>query len=158
MISEKGMFTPDRNPFEVLRLDPTASEDEIVRRAGQLRRRTGDPAALAELLRAVQSLTRRPEDRELLALFTHPVPEYSTPALERVAAAFRRPPAPSEVVQACTPLDIAEFAGCIAAKLAEELDTPPPPFEPVAPGDDADEIRRQSDEALWQGMIFDTRA
>ena len=42
--------------------------------------------------------------------------------------------------------------------LAEELDTPPPPFEPVAPGDDADEIRRQSDEALWQGMIFDTRA
>jgi hypothetical protein len=153
------MFAPERNPFEVLRLDPTASEEEIVRRAAQLRRRAADEAAVAELRRAVQMLTGgRPEDRELLSLLTHPRPGYAAPALERFAAAFRRPPVGAEVPGQQLALDLAEFAGFMAVPLADELDTPQLPFEPVAADDDAGEIGRQTDEALWQSLIIDSGA
>ena len=73
------------NPFEVLRLDPSATEEEIVRRAGQLRQRAGAEELLA-LRQAVQALTGRPEERELHALLSPPRPCYSWPALERLAA------------------------------------------------------------------------
>jgi hypothetical protein len=153
------VFTPERNPFEVLRLDPTASEEEVVRRAAQLRRRASDEAAVTELRRAVQLLTGgRPEDRQLLSLLTHPRPGYAAPALERFAAAFRRPPAAAEAPEQRLELDLAEFAGCMALSLAEELDSPQLPFEPVAAGDDAGEIGRQTDEVLWQSLIIDSGA
>jgi hypothetical protein len=153
------MFTPERNPFEVLRLDPTASEEEIVCRAAQLRRRAADEAAVAELRRAVQLLTGgRPEDRQLLSLLTHPRPGYSSPALERFAAAFRRPPVAAGAAEERLAFDLAEFAGFTAGPLAEELDTPQLSFEPVAPDDDAGEIGRQTDEALWQALIIDSGA
>jgi hypothetical protein len=152
------MFTPERNPFEVLHLAPTASEDEIVRRASQLRRRAGDEAALAELRRAVQSLTGRAEERQLLSLLTHPRPGYAMPALERLAKAFRRPPMSAEAVESCLAFDFVEFAGLIGRQLAEELDVPPAPFEEVASEDGPEEIRRQTEEALWQGLLIDGRA
>jgi hypothetical protein len=151
------MFTPERNPFEVLSLDPGATEEEIVRRATQLRRRTSDEAALAELRRAVQSLTGRPEERLLLSLLTHPRPGYDAAMLDRLAADFRRPPATAGEVKPCL-FDIAEFAGLIAGRLARELDTPPLPFETVAPDDSTDEIRRQSEEVLWLSLLFDPQA
>ncbi len=81
------------NPFEVLRLDPSASEEEIVRHAGRLRQRVTDEETLSSIRQAVQALTAQPEERRRLALLTHPRPEYAHPALDRLAAAFRRPPA-----------------------------------------------------------------
>jgi hypothetical protein len=152
------VFSPERNPFEVLRLDPGASEDEVVRRAGQLRRRASDEASIAELRRAVQALTARPEDRHLFAVLAHPRPGHSCVPLERLATAFRRPPAPGAEQEARLPFDFAEFAGFLAVLLAEELDTPQLSFEPVSPGDDANEIGRQSDEALWQALVIDSGA
>jgi hypothetical protein len=152
------VYTPERNPFEVLGLDPAASEEEVVRRAGQLRRRAAGEAEVAELRRAVQALTGRAEDRQLLALLTHPRPGYAAPSLERLAAEFRRPPAAAGPPPACPPPDLAEVAAWLAARLAEALEGEQLPFEPVAPDDESAEIRRQNDEALWQSFIFDGRA
>ncbi len=78
------------NPFEVLRLDPTASDEEVVRQAGRLRQRAADEAEVAALRQAVQTLTGRPEERRLHQLLTHPRPCYHHPALERFVTAFRR--------------------------------------------------------------------
>ena len=47
------------NPFEILRLDPSASEEEIVRQAGRLRQRATDGPALNAIRQAVQALTAR---------------------------------------------------------------------------------------------------
>jgi hypothetical protein len=147
----------DANPFEVLRLDPAATEEEIVQQAGWLRQRVGDEDALAAVRRAVQALTARPDDRLLFALLTHPRPAHSVPELDRLATACRRPPA-AEGPARPPPLDLAEAARLLAALAAEELETPPPPFEPVAADEGADEVRRQRAEALWQALLFDFRA
>ncbi len=152
------MYTPERNPFEVLGLDPASSEEEIVRRAGQLRRRAAGEAEVAELRRAVQALTGRAEDRQLLALLTHPRPGHAAPALDRLAAEFRTLPAAAGPPPACPPPDLAEVAAWLAARLAEALEGEPLAFEPVAPDDAPAEIRRQNDEALWQSFVFDSRA
>jgi hypothetical protein len=149
------MVRSERNPFEVLRLDPNASEEEIVRRAAQLRRRAGDEATLAELRRAVQALTGRLEDRQLLALLTHPRPGYAAPAFERLAALYRRPPVADEAAESDLSFDFAEFAELFAAALAEEIDAPQLPFEAVAADDGPDEIHLQSAEALWQALVVD---
>jgi len=151
------VFDSEQNPFEVLRLDPTASEEEIVRRAARLRRTAGDEGAVAELRRAVQALTGRPEERQLFALLSHPRPGYSAPALERLAAEFRRPPPVEGPPAPCPPLDFAEFAEWIGLRLAGELERPPAEFEPLAPEDDAEEVRRQNAEARWLSLIFDPR-
>lgn len=81
-----------KNPFEVLRLDPSASDEEVVRQGGRLRQRAADEETLAAIRQAVQALTANAEDRQLHSLLTHPRPCYRWPALERFAAAFRRPP------------------------------------------------------------------
>jgi hypothetical protein len=151
------MSEPSENPFEVLRLPPTATEEEVVRQAGRLRQRAPGEAALNAVRQAVQALTGRAEDRALLALLTHPRPCYSWPALEKFAAAFRRAPA-AEPGPACPPLDAEELTGLLLAALAEELDLPPLPFEVPAAGEDADEIHRQTAEALWQSLLGDMRA
>src|SRR3954462_6317512 len=93
------------NPFEVLRLDPSASEEEVVRQAGRLRQRATDEPTLNGVRQAVQELAGSPERRALLALLPPPRPGYHCPALERFAAAFRRAP-------------------------AAQSPPPPPPFEP----------------------------
>ena len=54
------------NPFEALRLDPSASEEEAVKQAARLRQRAADEAELTAVRQAVQALTGRPEDRLLL--------------------------------------------------------------------------------------------
>src|SRR5262245_48959872 len=101
------MATP--NPFEVLRLDPTASEEEIVRQAGRLRQRVTDEATLTAIRQAVQALTGRAEDRQLHALLTHPRPQWIAAELDRFAAAFRRPPAADGTAAPVPELDIEEF-------------------------------------------------
>jgi hypothetical protein len=90
------MNADEPNPFEVLRLDPAAPAEEVVRQAGRLRQRATDEAAVAALRQAVQALTGRAEERGLHELLTHPRPRYHWPHLERFAAAFRRPPAAAE--------------------------------------------------------------
>lgn len=146
------------NPFEVLRLDPSAGEEEIVRQAGRLRQRATDEATRNSIRQAVQALTARAEDRLLLSLLTHAAPGHRAPPLERFTAAFRRPPAPAAARSSCPPLDIREFEGLLKEKAAEEMELVPPPFEPIAEGETAEEIRRQTVEALWQSLLFDPRA
>jgi len=144
------------NPFEALRLDPAATPEEAVRQAGRLRQRAADEAAVAAVRQAVRALTGRPEERLLHELLTHPRPCYSWPALERFAAAFRRPPRPAEAAPApVPPLDLAEVAALLRPLVVAELDGPPPPFEPVADPDAPAEVARQTAEALWQALPFE---
>jgi hypothetical protein len=145
------------NPFEVLKLDPSATEEEIVRHAERLRQRAADEATQAAIRQAVQALTGKPEDRRLHALLTHPRPAHAAPALDRFVAAFRRPPAVS-APSAVPSLDLAEVEEILRTHMADELEMTPPPFEtPIGP-DEPDEIRRQEAEALWQSLLFDPRA
>jgi hypothetical protein len=149
----------DANPFEVLRLDPATPAEEVVRHAGRLRQRATDEAAVTAVRQAVQALTGPPEERRLHELLTHPAPCHAWPALERFAAAFRRPPLPSgEAPPACPPPDLGEVAALLRPLAAAELDAPPPPFETVAEPDDRTEIVRQTVEGVWQTLPFDMRA
>jgi hypothetical protein len=145
------------NPFEVLRLDPTASEEEIVRHAGRLRQRATDEAAHNELRQAVQALTATAAARAVYALLTHPRPAYSSAALERFAAAFRRAPVPANP-PACPRLDLQEFTNLLQQVVAAGLELPALEFEGLAAAEDPDEIRRQTAEAQWQSLLFDPRA
>src|SRR5262249_8442500 len=106
------------NPFEVLRLDPSATEEEIVRHAGRLRQRAADEAELPAVRQAVQALTGRTEERLLHALLTHLEPSYQSSALEKFAAAFRRPPAASSEALSCPPLDMEEFRALLCQRAA----------------------------------------
>jgi hypothetical protein len=150
------MATP--NPYEILQLDPSATEEEIVRQAGRLRQRATDEATLAAIRQAVQALTARPEERELHALLTHPKPCYTWPALDRFAAAFRRAPQTPVNTTPCPPIDLPEIASLLEARLAEELELTATPFEPLPAADDAAEIERQAAEAMWQSLLYDPRS
>ncbi|HKB40106.1 MAG TPA: hypothetical protein VKD72_26960 [Gemmataceae bacterium] len=146
------------NPFEVLRLDPSASEEEVVRRAGQLRQRASEDE-LTAIRQAVQALTGRPEERVLHALLTPPKPTYHWPALERLANAFRRPPAVSATEPLMPPaLDLDEFAALLRPLLLKELAPSPLPFEPPAVEEPEEEILRQTIDALWQLLPFEPLA
>lgn len=146
------------NPFEILRLDPSATEEEIVRQAGRLRQRATDEATRNAIRQAVQALTGRVEDRQLLALLTHPGPCYHCPDLERFVAAFRRPPTAAGSVPACPAVDIEEFADLIRGLIAEELELPQLAFESIASTESPYEIEQQTAEALWQNLLFDPGA
>jgi hypothetical protein len=146
------------NPFEVLRLDPTATEEEIVRQAARLRQRAPDEASLGTIRQAALALTGKAEDRQLRALLTHPRPAGVSPELERFVAAFCRLPAVTTAPEPCPELDRDEFLRLLLAAAAEELEQPPAVFEPIAAADDAEELNRQWAEALWQSLLFDPRA
>ena len=146
------------NPFEVLALDPTTPEEQIVQQAGRLRQRSTDEATLTAIRQAVQALTGRPEDRLLQALLAHPQPTYAWPALDKFINAHRRAPTTTAAVAGCPPLDLAEFASLLRAQLAEELEWAAVPFEPLISAEDAGEIQHQAAEALWQSLICDLRA
>ena len=146
------------NPFEVLRLDPAATEEEIVRHAGRLRQRAADEATLNAVRQAVQALTARPEDRRLLTLLTHPRPGHATPVLDRFAAAHRRPPAVESAATPCPPLDLDEFQSLLRALLIRELEQAPAPLEPLPPTVDPVEIQSQAAEAVWQSLLSEMKA
>jgi hypothetical protein len=146
------------NPFEVLRLGPGATEEEVVRRAGQLRQRAADEAALTAIRQAVQALTGRPEERLLHALLTHPRPVHDWPALERLTAAFRRPPSAPSTPSAPPEFDLAEFAALLAGLLLRRLRPPPLPFEAPPAEETAEEVYRQTVEGLWQLLPFEPLA
>jgi hypothetical protein len=147
----------DKNPFEVLRLDPTASEEEIVRQAGRLRQRATDEAAHNALRQAVQSLTASAEARTLHAMLTHPRPAHQADTLDRFVAAFRRAPAPETSPAPCPTLDLEEFTALVRALAAEEMEMPAAPFDGLPAVEAPEEIRRQTAEALWQSLLYDPR-
>jgi hypothetical protein len=147
------------NPFEVLKLDPTASAEEIVRQAGRLRQRAPDEAAIAVIRQAVQALSGGSEERQLHEILTHPAPCYSWPALDQFVATFRRPPQadPASAVS-CPPLDLAELSVFLRPLLDAELNPPPLGFETIGEPDSTGEIVRQSLEATWQLLPLDSES
>lgn len=82
----------DPNPFEVLHLDPGASNDEVVAQAGRLRQTATGEEEIRSIRQAVQALTGSAEQRFLHELLAHPWPRYAWPALQPFRAAFGRPP------------------------------------------------------------------
>jgi hypothetical protein len=144
------------NPFEVLKLDPTATDEEIVAQAARLKQRAATDAEQAAIQQAVQALMSHPEARRLHVLLSHPRPTHTSAALERFIAAFRRPPVSTATPAPCPELDREEFDRLLRAAAAEELDLKPEPFEPLDPVD-PDDVRRQAAEAVWQSLIFDPR-
>ena len=90
----------------------------------------------------------------LHALLTHPRPAVASVALNRFAAAFRRAPVSNTP---CPELDREEFGRLLLQTAAEETNLPPAEFEPIAAGDDPDELRRQMTEAVWQSLLYDPR-
>src|SRR5262249_41952999 len=107
------------NPFEVLRLDPTATEEDVVRQADRLRQRGADEEALGAIRQAAMALTGRPEERALHALLAHPRPGHSSAALDRFAAAFRRAPVATAAPAPCPELDADEFRRLLLVAAAE---------------------------------------
>jgi hypothetical protein len=153
------MSSPPDNPIEVLRLDPTASAEEVVRQAGALRQRAAGEDEVAAVRRAVQALTGNPLERQLHELLTHPRPCYRWPAALALAAAFRRPPLPAAgtAPPACPDLDPDEVARLLRALAAAEWAPPPQPLEGGDPAEPPEEIIRQVVEAYWQCLPFDPR-
>ncbi|MFO0928982.1 MAG: hypothetical protein U0736_18505 [Gemmataceae bacterium] len=147
---------PD-NPFEVLRLSPDATEHDAVEQAARLAARTADEAARAAVRQAVARLTASADDRLLLAVLTHARPDYAVPELERALAAHRRPPA-DQTDLPIPPIDLDEFRDLLLHQLQRELSDPPAPFEPVPADEPAEEIDRQTAEALWQRLVSDPGA
>jgi hypothetical protein len=123
------------NPFEVLRLDPAAGPEEVVRQAGRLRQRAADENAVAAVRQAVQALTGPAEERTLHALLTHPKPCYNLAALDRFVAAFRRLPPAAPEAAAERPLDLADVAALLGSPEGNE------------------EALRQAVEALWRCLL-----
>jgi hypothetical protein len=147
------------NPFEVLKLDPTASPEEIVRQAGRLRQRTPDEAAIARIRQAVQALSGASEERHLHEILAHPAPCYSWSALDQFVAAFRRPPqANPTTTVACPPLDLGELSVLLRPLLDAELNPPPLGFESIGEPDSTTEIMRQAHEAAWQLLPLDSES
>jgi hypothetical protein len=146
------------NPFEVLRLDPSATEEEIVRHAGWLRQRASDEATLNALRQAVQTLMARPEERRLFALLTHPRPDHISAALDRFVTANRRPPAIDSTTTPPPPLDLDEFQSLMRAMLIRELEPPAIELEPLPAAVDPAELQRQYAEAVWLCQLADMKA
>ena len=146
------------NPFEALRLDPSASEEEIVKQAARLRQRAADEAELTAVRQAVQALTGDAEDRLLHALRTHPRPGHYAPTLDKFASTFRRAPSLNGGPAPIPAVDLKEFTDLLQANLIEELDFTPLRFEAPATTQDPEEIRQQIGEVLWQSLVFDPRA
>jgi hypothetical protein len=145
------------NPFEVLRLSPEATEEEVVRRAGDLRQTASSEEELSAVRQAVQALTGRTEDRLLQALLTHPRPVHECPALERLVALFARVPQTVLSGPKAPPpeLDLEEWAALVGTLLIKELEPEPLPFELPPVEETEEEIRRQTLEALWHLLPFE---
>jgi len=145
------------NPFEQLRLPPSATDEEIVRQAERLCRRAADEPARNALRQAARQLTGSAEERSLHVLLAHPRPDYGNAALERFEKAFRRPPKSEKAAEPLPALDLKELRDLLRQALAAELDVRPMPLEAVPMDDLPDEIARQTVEALWQGLLSDMR-
>jgi hypothetical protein len=148
---------PD-NPFEVLRLAPDVSQEEAVQQAGRLSQRAADEPTRNAIRQAIQELTSSTDEWTLQVLLTHPRPEYSRPELDRLIATFRRPPASSAEKIEIPGVDLEELRSLLLDALAEEQTHVPLPLERIEVVESAEEIARQTSEAVWQMLIADMRA
>src|SRR5262245_56011617 len=103
------------NPFELLRLPPEASEDEIVRPGARLCQTAADTESRDGYREAVRLLTASPSESRLHALLTPPAPAPASSELARFQSAFRRPPAGEAA--AVPPLDQAEAVAILRGLL-----------------------------------------
>jgi hypothetical protein len=148
----------NENPFEVLKLDPSASEEEIVRRAGLLRQSATEDEQTA-IREAVRTLTGRPEERQLHALLAYARPVHDWPEVERFESAFRRPPVAEAVtVSASAPLDLEEFTAMLRPLLLAELTEPATTIDSSPVAETKEEILRQTVEGLVQLLPFEPGA
>jgi hypothetical protein len=147
------------NPFEVLRLDPTTPNEEVVRVAGRLRQLATDQAAVAAIRQAVQALTGNEEERRLHELRTHARPCYHWPRVDQFIAEFRRPPQPVEgTAPTQSPSDLDELAGLLAPLIAKGLEVSKPTDEPATTPKSQEDLRREIIQACWRNLLVDTRA
>jgi hypothetical protein len=144
----------EQNPFEVLRLPPGTSPEQVVAHAARLRQRCPSDEELTAIRQAVQALTCRPEDRFLQEMLTHPRPDYQQPSLDQFRAAFRRAPkSTAQPVQSCPAFDLAEFAELLRPIIAEQYSMVLLPFAEVPNHEPVEEIQRQSVEACWKCLV-----
>lgn len=145
---------PSSNPFETLRLDPTAGEAQIVQQAGQLRQLAADEEEQTRIRRAVQELTASAESRQLHALLTHPRPGYEQPLLDQFIARHRQPPTPGESAEFAPTFDSREFRELVLEQIREELQLRPSAFDELPLTEIPEEIQRQIAEILWQSLVY----
>jgi hypothetical protein len=112
----------EQNPFEVLRIDPDASDEQVVALAARRRQRAADDHELTAIRQAVQALTGEAEKRLLARLFTHPRPGWERSDLVRWVGAFRRPPLREEPSQTMHPGELGELANLLRSVLGEGPD------------------------------------
>jgi hypothetical protein len=149
------------NPFEALRLDPAADDEQVVAHAGRLRQRATDETEVAAIRRAVQALTGRPEERWVHQLFTHPRPCYRWRSLERFVAAFGRPPAaPGEGRSddpgpAAAGLDLRKLALLLDPGGSGTADIRVTEGSQTCPGRMPEDVRRQLGQALLACLRHD---
>jgi hypothetical protein len=146
------------NPFEQLRLPPSATDEEIVRQAERLCRRAADEPARNAIRQAARQLTGSAEERALHALLAHPRPNHGNVVLERFQKAFRRAPKSEKPTEPLPALDLDEVRRLLRQALAAELEVRPLPLEALPMDDTPEEIARQTVEALWHGLLSDMRA
>lgn len=138
------------SPFVVLKLPPTATAEEIVRQGARLCRQLADEPSRDAVRQAVRELTEG-DARLLHALLTHPNPRHDDASISRFIAAHTRPPRAANAAP-CPPVDIEEFRDLLLSNLAGEVSSTPLPLERADGEEPADEIERQTAEALWQSL------
>lgn len=146
----------ERNPFEILRLDPTASEAEIIQQAGRLRQRVTDDNELTLIRQAVQELTSSKEKRQLWALLTPPNPCHDLSAIDQLANAHRRAveTGTDAEVKPFPDLDMDELTALLRPILIRELQMEKEPLEMPPIDETLEEIDHQTVEGLWQELPF----
>lgn len=145
------------NPFEVLRLSPEASEEEAVQQAARLCQMAKDEAARNVVRQAIQQLTASREARALAALLTHPRPEHHNVEVERFIAAHRRPPVTRGESVEVPEVDVEELRGLRMDARAVELTGGALGLERMVITESLEEIERQTSEAVWLGLVGETR-
>jgi hypothetical protein len=141
--------SPNQNPFEVLRLDPSADNEQVVAQAGRLRQRAAGEEEVNAIRQAVQALTGPAEERFLHQMLTHPRPGYEWPALDRFRAAFRRAPAPAAGE---APPHADKVALLLRTFLGGEAHPAGPETFPLGNGLQAEEADSEGKEAAWRRL------
>jgi hypothetical protein len=136
-----------QNPFEVLRLDPAAGNEEVVARAARLRQQATAEPEVTALRQAVQALTGPTEERFLQAMLTHPRPCYLWADLDRLRAAFRRPPGQVEAtLSPCPAFDWTEFASLLQQAAGE-------PGDPAHLSVSEEKVTSRGGEESWESAV-----
>lgn len=136
-------------PFEVLRLPPTATAEQAVRQAARLTQLAPDEATRNRVRQAIQQLMASPQAWTLASLLAHPLPQYERPEVERFVAQHRRPPAGL----AAAPLPEVDWEELRAVRLdwlESQRSLPTLPLEPM-PNAEAEEAPAEN--TAWPRLV-----